>query len=150
MQREAFASVRPPLNQVANREPGPAESRPFKALERRDCVAANPAQILAEIREMLHVVSDHILPDEPITMDSRLLADLALQSIELVSLAGRIRARYGAAANLAAFVTGLGPDLTDLRVGQVVEFLADALDTGEPDAVQPGNLRRHGSRLVGR
>jgi acyl carrier protein len=114
-------------------------------------MAANPAQILAEIGEMVHIVSDHILPDEPITMDSRLVADLALQSIELVSLVGRIRARYGAAANLATFVAGLGSDsLTDLRIGQLVEFLAGALDAGEADAVQPGDPRRHGSGVVSR
>jgi acyl carrier protein len=114
-------------------------------------MTVNPAQILAEIGEMLHAVSDHILPDEPITMDSRFFADLALESIEVVSLVGRIRARYGAAVNLATFVTGLGQDsVTNLQVGQVVEFIADALDSGEPDAVQPSDLRRHRSGAVHR
>ena len=53
-------------------------------------------------------------------MDTRLQDDLAMGSLELVNLAGRLHARYAGAVNLANVVAAFPNFLVELRVGQLV------------------------------
>jgi pimeloyl-ACP methyl ester carboxylesterase len=93
-------------------------------------------RVLAEIAELLRVISDNILPGEDITGETRLLEDLGLQSIGLASLSGRIQIRYGAAASLVPlFAERKAGPLANLRVGEIVDYLADVLDRPGVSAV---------------
>ncbi|MEO3745577.1 phosphopantetheine-binding protein [Plantactinospora sp. B5E13] len=87
------------------------------------------ARILAEVAEMLHAIRDDAGVDEEITMATRFQDDLEMESIDVVSLAGRLQGRYGDAVNLAQLVAGLDLDsIRQLQVGDLVEHIAAALD----------------------
>ncbi|WBC00003.1 MULTISPECIES: acyl carrier protein [unclassified Solwaraspora] len=91
--------------------------------------------ILTEISQMLRAVLPGIDPDEEITMDTSFRDDLEMESIDVISLAGRLQARYGDSVNFAQFVAGLDVDsLRALRVGELVEHISAALD-GPPASV---------------
>jgi acyl carrier protein len=52
-----------------------------------------------------------------------------MESLDVVSLAGRLQARYGNAVNFAQFVAGLDmASMGELRVGQLVDYIADSLE----------------------
>ncbi|MER7003946.1 phosphopantetheine-binding protein [Dactylosporangium sp. NPDC000555] len=90
---------------------------------------ADQAAILAEVAEMLHAIRDHAGVDGEITMSTRFEEDLEMESIDVVSLAGRLQVRYGDTVNFAQFIAGLDLDsVRHLRVGQLVEYIAAALD----------------------
>ncbi|MDQ7910392.1 acyl carrier protein [Phytohabitans sp. ZYX-F-186] len=91
--------------------------------------------ILAEVANMLRAVLGEAA-DEDITMDTTFRHDLEMESIDIVALAGRLQARYGDAVNLAQFVAALDLEsVRDLRVGQLVAFIAGALPEADPDKV---------------
>ncbi|MFY1699672.1 MULTISPECIES: acyl carrier protein [unclassified Solwaraspora] len=91
--------------------------------------------ILTEISQMLRAVLPGIDPDEEITMDTSFRDDLEMESIDVISLAGRLQARYGDSVNFAQFVAGLDVDsLRALRVGELVGHICAALD-GPPATV---------------
>ncbi len=70
-----------------------------------------------------------------ITPASRLEADLWLDSMEMTALGELLRTRYGAAADLKAFLAGLGIDqLIELTVGDLAAYLAQVTQA----APQPG------------
>ncbi|MFC6884664.1 MULTISPECIES: acyl carrier protein [Actinomadura] len=81
--------------------------------------------ILGEIARMLvEVVGEDFLQDVEIGMDTAFNEELALESIEFVALAQRVRDRYGDGTDLAAFVADLDLDrLTNLTVGDLVRHL---------------------------
>ena len=90
---------------------------------------ADQATILAEVAAMLQAVRDHAGVDGEITMSTRFQDDLEMESIDMVSVAGRLQGRYGDTVNFAHFVASLDPDsLRHLRVGQLVEYIAASLD----------------------
>jgi putative sulfotransferase len=95
-------------------------------------VSTNPTQILAEVSELFRSLSDGLLPGEEITRETRLIEDLGLESIALANLSGRIQSKYGPAANMVPFLAGRdqGP-ISNLRVGEVVEYLTSVLDDAE-------------------
>jgi acyl carrier protein len=96
-------------------------------------MSVDRAQVLGEIAGILHIVAHDVFPDETIDMDTRLRDDLGLESIDLVHFAERLQSLYGAQVNLALFLAELvAEEAADLRVGQVVDFIADALGTGHP------------------
>jgi pimeloyl-ACP methyl ester carboxylesterase/acyl carrier protein len=95
-------------------------------------MSASSSQILADLSEFVRSLSDSLLPGEEITMDTRLIEDLGLQSIALANLSGRIQLWYGAAANMADFLAERTGPISNLRVGEVVEYLAGVID-GEAD-----------------
>ncbi|GGM89053.1 acyl carrier protein [Dactylosporangium sucinum] len=93
---------------------------------------ADQATILAEVAAMLHAVRDHAGVDGEITMSTRFQDDLEMESIDMVSVAGRLQVRYGDTVNFAHFVASLDLDsLRQLRVGQLVEYIAASLDAAE-------------------
>ncbi|MCM3804757.1 phosphopantetheine-binding protein [Streptomyces sp. DR7-3] len=99
------------VNQTA---PSPAAEAPVDA----------PA-VLAEISGMLRTMLDEYgLDDIEITMETRFTEDLELESIDLVTLAGSLEARYGRQVNFAEFVADLElEEIIDLTVGQLVEYV---------------------------
>ncbi|MDM4721114.1 phosphopantetheine-binding protein [Micromonospora sp. WMMA1363] len=87
------------------------------------------AVILAEFTDMLVAVMDRSGVDEEVTMETTFREDLGMESIDVVALAGRLQARYGGTVNFALFMST--PELEaerDLRVGQLVEYIAESLD----------------------
>ncbi|MFI0793753.1 acyl carrier protein [Micromonospora rubida] len=85
--------------------------------------------ILAGLTEMINAVLGDFADDQPITMDTTFRDDLGMESIDVVSLAGRLQARYGDTVNFAHFVAKLDLEtISELRVGQLVEHIATSLE----------------------
>lgn len=86
-------------------------------------------QVLAEIAEMLAAVLADIGPHcVDITMDTSFNDDLELESIDMVSLAVMLNARWGERVNFAEFVAGKHLDeLIALTVGELVYHVVDGL-----------------------
>ncbi|WP_459184572.1 phosphopantetheine-binding protein [Streptomyces sp.] len=78
------------------------------------------------------MLDEYGLDDTEITLETRFTEDLELESIDLVTLAGSLEARWGRQVNFAEFVAGLDLDeIIDLRVGRLVEYVAGCLRTAE-------------------
>jgi acyl carrier protein len=89
---------------------------------------ADKTAILADIDAMVRAVLGEFGTDLDITHASTFRDDLGLESLDVVSLAGRLQARYGDAVNFAQFLAGLDlKSMTDLRVGQLVDYVAESL-----------------------
>ena len=88
--------------------------------------------VLGEIDAMLRTILDEYgLDDAEIGMDTKFHDDLELESIDLVTLAGKLEAHYGSAVNFAEFIAELELEaIIALTVGQLVEYVATALSTG--------------------
>jgi acyl carrier protein len=93
-------------------------------------------QILAEIAEMIRATMNNFDEDLEITVDSA-FADLGMESLNIVALAGRIHARYGQRVNFAEFVADIGAgDVNELRIGRVVGYIVDSLN-GRAEVAAP-------------
>ncbi|HYZ52506.1 MAG TPA: alpha/beta fold hydrolase [Streptosporangiaceae bacterium] len=92
-------------------------------------MSADQTRILAEIAELLHPLTDSILPDEEITLETNIVDDLGLASIGLAYLSGQIQSRYGSAANLVPLLTSRDP--SSLTVGEIVRHVASVLGRAE-------------------
>ncbi|BCJ68033.1 acyl carrier protein [Polymorphospora rubra] len=89
---------------------------------------AAKASILADLTEIIHAVLGDFVADQTITMDTTFRDDLGMESIDVVSLAGRLQARYGDSVNFAHFVAKLDlATVGELRVGQLVDYIAGSL-----------------------
>jgi acyl carrier protein len=86
-------------------------------------------QILDDITQAIFAVSDNIPPSQKIGMDTLLIADLGLESIEIANLLFRLNAHYSGAVSLADFITEVaGADWgSDASVGGIVDFVAASL-----------------------
>ena len=96
---------------------------------------ADKRQVLSDITDAIHAVSDHVLPSEKIGMNTMLVADLGLESIEVASLFFMLRKRYDGTASVADLVlevveTGA---ISDLKVGRIVDFISDSLQSARTD-----------------
>lgn len=92
-------------------------------------MAADKTAVFADVVSMLRAVLGDFGTDVEITADSTFSDDLGMESLDVVSLAGRLQSRYGNSVNFAQFVAGLDvSSMADLRVGQLVDFVADSLD----------------------
>lgn len=86
--------------------------------------------VFEEVGGMLRAVLGEYggVDDAAITMDTRFHDDLDLESIDLVTLGGHLRARYGESVNFAEYLAGLGlEEIIGLTVGQLVEHIAGRL-----------------------
>jgi acyl carrier protein len=84
--------------------------------------------ILAEVDAMLRAVLGDFADGVEITTASAFRDDLGMESLDVVSLAGRLQARYGTTVNFAQFVAGLDvASMGALRVGQLVDHIARSL-----------------------
>jgi acyl carrier protein len=101
--------------------------------------------VLTEVAAMLRSILDEYgLDDIDIDWDTRFHDDLELESVDLVTLAGKLAERYGERVNLAEFIADLGLDeIIELTVGQLVEFVTVSLagagvSTGVSTGVEAG------------
>ncbi|MET7933139.1 acyl carrier protein [Streptomyces sp. NPDC005322] len=94
---------------------------------------ADEPTVLADIAGMLRgMLDEYGLDDIEVTMETRFTEDLELESIDLVTLAGSLEARYGRQVNLAAFVADLElEEIIDLSVGQLVRYVLRCLRAAE-------------------
>ncbi|REE95370.1 acyl carrier protein [Thermomonospora umbrina] len=85
--------------------------------------------VLAEVAGMLaEVVGHDFLAAAGVGRATRFTEDLALESIEFVALAERVRGRYGDGIDLPGFLAGLDLDrLAELAVGDLVGHIEDRL-----------------------
>jgi len=85
--------------------------------------------VLADVDSMLRGVLGDFGPDAEISMHTSFSADLGMESLDVVSLAGRLQARYGNSVNFALFVSTLDvASVGDLKVGQLVNYISESLD----------------------
>ncbi|MEV6597415.1 acyl carrier protein [Actinoplanes sp. NPDC051346] len=84
--------------------------------------------VLADVSSMLRSVLGDFGDDADIAMDTTFSDDLGMESIDVVSLAGRLQARYGTSVNFALFVSGLDvQSVGQLKVGELVDYIVDSL-----------------------
>ena len=75
---------------------------------------------MAELLEILRQ-----LAGAPVSAESRLEADLGLDSLAVAALAGTLRAEFGDRVDLAGYLAGLELDeLIELTARQVADFVA--------------------------
>jgi acyl carrier protein len=90
---------------------------------------ADKTVIRADIDAMLRAVLADFGTDLDIELDSTFRDDLGMESLDVVSLAGRLQSRYGDSVNFAQFVAGLDvSSMAGLKVGDLVDFVAGSLD----------------------
>jgi acyl carrier protein len=91
--------------------------------------------VLGELDTMLRSILDQYgLDDAEITLDTTFHDDLELESIDLVTLGGKLEARYGSKVNFAEFIAELELDeIIALTVGKLVEYVAAALSSEQED-----------------
>lgn len=96
-------------------------------------------QILDDITQLIFTASDHIPPSQKIEMDTLLIADLALESIEIANFLFRLNMHYSGAISLADFITEVAGDdwQSDVPVGGIVNFVAASIQSGRAGAVSP-------------
>ncbi|GGN60178.1 acyl carrier protein [Streptomyces kronopolitis] len=102
---------------------------PVRAGEPGGTDGADEAAVFGEIAGMLRAVLDEYAEhDVEITMDTTFHDDLDLESIDLVTLGGRLAARYGERVNFAEFLAGLElEEIIYLTVGRLVTFVVGCL-----------------------
>lgn len=85
--------------------------------------------VLADITVMLReLLEEYGLDDAEIGRDTRFHDDLELESIDLVTLAGRLRDHYGDKVNLAEFIAERELDeIIALTVGELVDHVVRSL-----------------------
>jgi acyl carrier protein len=98
---------------------------------------AGKRQILGDVAQVICAVSDHIPPSKNIEMDTVLVDDLALESVEVASLIYRLNAHYAGAVSMGDFVLEIaGTDrISGLSVGSIVDFIDNSLRMGPSDSV---------------
>ncbi|XVQ08972.1 acyl carrier protein [Spirillospora sp. CA-255316] len=81
--------------------------------------------VLSEVVQMLvDVVGDDFLLEVEVGPETTLNEDLALESIEFVALAERLRRRYGDRADLASLVAGMDLEqIMRMTVGDLVRHI---------------------------
>ncbi|MGW2255630.1 phosphopantetheine-binding protein [Kitasatospora sp. NPDC001660] len=90
-------------------------------------------EILVEITGMLAaVLGEYGLDNAEVTLESRFTEDLGLESIDLVTLAGLLRERWGDRINFAEFIADMELDeIIGLTVGRLVSHVEDRLHSTE-------------------
>ncbi|MER5885238.1 phosphopantetheine-binding protein [Streptomyces sp. NPDC001941] len=90
---------------------------------------ADETAVLAQITEALRsVLDDAELEETPVTRETRFVEDLDLESIDLVTLTGALRERYGDRVDFPAFFASLElSEIIGLTVGRLVDYVAGRL-----------------------
>jgi acyl carrier protein len=88
-----------------------------------------PDQILTDVRAILvEIIGPEYALGLDIGMTTSIAADLELESIEFVKLATKLGERYGEHVDFVAFLADKTlNEIIDLRVGDVVNHIADCL-----------------------
>nr|WP_206314775.1 phosphopantetheine-binding protein [Streptomyces coryli] len=88
---------------------------------------------------IMSVLGDYAPPegDAAITLDSRFGDDLEMESIDLVTLSGRLAEWYGPEVNFAEYLASLELDeIIELTVGRLVSYVARSLRTAATAAAE--------------
>lgn len=110
---------------MSERDPVPSTDEP----------GTDEQDVLAKISEMIATVLEDVGGvDVEIGMDTQFIADVNLESIDLVVLSTLLHDHYGGRVNFAEFVADLDIDeVIELTVGQLVRHVVRSLaDTAEP------------------
>ncbi|GGO82064.1 acyl carrier protein [Wenjunlia tyrosinilytica] len=101
--------------------------------EQTGTIHADDGAVLADVAGMLRVILDEYGPDDTeIGMDTTFTGDLELESIDLVTLAGELQARYGDRVNFAEFVADMDlEEIIALTVGRLVTHVVMCLNSPE-------------------
>lgn len=85
--------------------------------------------VLAEVVEVLvEVLGDEFLLEGDVGMETRFNDDLAIESIEFVALAEKLKLRYGTRVDLVAFLAGKDiAEIMALTVGELTTYICDGL-----------------------
>jgi acyl carrier protein len=87
-------------------------------------------QILAEVLELLNGVVHDWEFDLPLTGSTRLFADLAFESLDLVVLGAAVQEHFGQSFPFPEFFAEIGQrEVRDLTIGEWVEFIERHLQT---------------------
>ena len=92
-------------------------------------------RILDEVVGILvEVIGDDFLLDTEVTSETSFNDDLAVESIEFVALAERLRERYGDRVDFVAFVGEMDlEEIVSMTVGRLVTHIHQCLQSGEND-----------------
>jgi len=90
---------------------------------------ASAATVLADIAVMLReLLEEYGLDDAEIGRDTKFHDDLELESVDLVTLSGRLRDHYGDKVNFAEFIAERELDeIIALTVGELVDHVVTSL-----------------------
>jgi len=90
---------------------------------------ASAATVLADIAVMLReLLEEYGLDDAEIGRDTKFHDDLELESVDLVTLSGRLRDHYGDKVNFAEFIAERELDeIIALTVGELVDHVVESL-----------------------
>jgi acyl carrier protein len=81
-------------------------------------------QVLAEVLELVHSVVQDWDFESPVTEQTRLYADLAFESLDLVVLGATVQERFGRTFPFTELFAEIGQrDVHDLTIGEWVDFL---------------------------
>ena len=101
-------------------------------------------QVLADVAGLIRDMG--VLPDPDaweILMDTSFRDDLALASVDLVALGGRLQVRYGDSVNFAEYVASLEFDaLVSMTVGDLVEHIVSCLGVDSDGQADPFMAQR--------
>jgi acyl carrier protein len=97
-------------------------------------------QILADVVQLLNSVVRDWEFDAPVGPDTRLLADLAFESLDLVVLGAKVQEHFGRTFPFPQLFAEIGRrDVRDLTIGEWVDFIDRELSmpavAGAADAV---------------
>lgn len=96
-------------------------------------LASDERSVFTAVCDIIAVVLVRDGDDIEIGMDTQVMADLGIQSIDLVELSVQLQDHYGERVNLAGFLPDLDfEQIIELSVGQLVRHIARSLaDTEE-------------------
>ena len=85
------------------------------------------------VRILTEVVGEDFLLDIEITPETTFSDDLALESIEVVALAGKLQEHYGERVNLASLISDMDiNDIIAMNVGKLVSYI-EAAQAGQAE-----------------
>lgn len=88
--------------------------------------------VFADVSTIVHEVLEDDGSVLEITSETSFSQDLGMMSVDVVSLAGRLQAKYGKAVNFVLFAERLDIDsLSALRVGDLVDYIVSSLKQNE-------------------
>ena len=102
--------------------------------------------VLAEVSGMLRaVIGAENLLEQEIAPQTAFYADLGMESIEFVALAGRLHDRYGDQVDFVGWISQLQVDeIMGLTVGDLVDHIAARLSGQGADDAQDTGSASHG------
>ncbi len=81
---------------------------------------------------LVAVIGPDQLLDLELTADSSFHGDIGLESIELVSLGGRLQERYGERVDFLGYISSLGIEaIMELTLGQLTDHITHCLTSDD-------------------